>query len=172
MNVLTFCDKQMENNVIHSFIRVFLDHWIGVYDDTKKKSKQKIMTKIKKKRLSRKSSYPWKSVVCVASKHFPHQKNEFNSIPYASFDATGTVHVIPLCLHKSFKCIEGVISTWKMTLLWIIRTSDSEHTRMITLFWVTSWFYKTIYGATPSGQGRQSYHPLFILSIMMRPTSI
>lgn len=52
MNVLTFCDKQMENNVIHSFIRVFLDHWIGVYDDTKKKSKQKIMTKIKKKTLS------------------------------------------------------------------------------------------------------------------------
>lgn len=39
----------MENNVIHSFIRVFLDHWIGVYDDIKKKSKQKIMTKIIKK---------------------------------------------------------------------------------------------------------------------------
>lgn len=69
-------------------------------------------------------------------------KNEFNSIPYASFDATGTVHVIPLCLHKSFKCIEGVISTWKMALLWIIRTSDSRYTRMITSFWVTSWFIK------------------------------
>lgn len=67
--------------------------------------------------------------------------------------------------------IEGVISTWKMALLWIIRTSDSKYTRMITSFWVTSWFYKTIYGATPSGQGRQSYHPLFILSIMMRQTS-
>lgn len=98
-------------------------------------------------------------------------KNEFNSIPYASCDATGTVHVIPLCLHKSFRCIEGIISTWKMALLWIIRTSDSTYTRMITSFWVTTWFYQTIYGATPSDQGRQSYHPLFILSIMMRPTS-
>lgn len=39
MNVITLCDKQMENNVIHSFIRVFLDHWIGVYDDTQKKIK-------------------------------------------------------------------------------------------------------------------------------------
>lgn len=131
----------MENNVIH----LFSSWW------NQKKNN---------------SWNPWKSVVCVASKQLPHQK--MNSIP---FDATGTVHVIPLCLHKSFKCIEGVISTWKMTLLWIIRTSDSEHTRMITLFWVTSWFYKTIYGATPSGQGRQSYHPLLILSIMMRPTS-
>lgn len=45
--------------------------------------------------------------------------------------------------------IEGVISTWKMALLWIIRTSDSKYARMITSFWVTSWFYKTIYGATP-----------------------
>lgn len=67
--------------------------------------------------------------------------------------------------------IEGVISTWKMALLWIIRTSDSKYTRMITSFWVTSWFYKTIYGATPSGHDRQSYHPLFIFSTMMRPMS-
>lgn len=78
-------------------------------------------------------------------------------------------HYVYIC--KSLKCIEGVISTWKMALLWIIRTSDSKYTRMITSFWVTSWFYKTIYGATPSGQGRQSYHPLFIFSTMMRPTS-
>lgn len=78
-------------------------------------------------------------------------------------------HYVYIC--KSLKCIEGVISTWKMALLWIIRTSDSKYTRMITSFWVTSWFYKTIYGATPSGHDRQSYHPLFIFSTMMRPTS-
>lgn len=78
-------------------------------------------------------------------------------------------HYVYIC--KSLKCIEGIISTWKLALLSIIRTSDSKYTRMITSFWVTSWFYKTIYGATPSGQGRQSYHPLFIVSTMMRPTS-
>lgn len=78
-------------------------------------------------------------------------------------------HYVYIC--KSLKCIEGVISTWKMALLWIIRTSDSKYTRMITSFWLTSLFYKTIYGATPSGHDRQSYHPLFVLSTMMRPTS-
>lgn len=85
-----FCDKQMENNVIHLFIRVFLDHWIGVYDE-KKKSKQKIMTKIRKK-LSQKSSYPWKIVVCVASKQLPHQ--QMNSIPFP----------MPLWCHRNCAC--------------------------------------------------------------------
>lgn len=99
-----------------------------------------------KKKFSQKSSYPWKSLVCVASKQLPHQN--MNSVPFP----------MPLwcqrncaCYSKSFRCIEGIISTWEMALFWIIRTSDSKYTRMITLFWVTSWFYKTIYGATPSG---------------------
>lgn len=121
-----------------------------VHDETKKKQLMKPMKKC--------------CLCCLQTTSSP--KNEFHSL--CLFDATGTVHVIPLCLHKSFKCIEGIISTWEMALLWIIRTSDSTYTCMITSFWVTSWFYQTIYGATPPGQGRQSYHPLFIVSTMMR----
>lgn len=47
---------------------------------SKKKSKQKIMTKIKKKKNSLGNLATHESVVCVASKHFPHQK--MNSIPF------------------------------------------------------------------------------------------
>lgn len=91
-----------------------------------KKSKQKIMTKIKKK-LSRKSSYPWKRVVCVASKHFPHQK--MNSIPFPM----PLLMPQELCMLFHYAYISlSIISTWKMALLWIIKTSDSKYTRMIT----------------------------------------
>lgn len=53
----------------------------------------------------------------------------------------------------TFKCIQGVTSTWKMALLWIIRTS----VRLNFLEWPAG-FFKMIHKAIPSTQGRQSYH--------------
>lgn len=100
-------------------------------------------------------------------------KMEIRSISYASFEATGTVHVIPLSLHywgpssvyrRGYIYLENGI-TLNYQNQWLEICSYDY------LVLVTSWFYKTIYGATPSGHDRQSYHPLFIFSTMMRPTS-
>lgn len=57
------------------------------------------MTKIKKISLGNLATGTHEKVLFVLPPNNFLTKNEFNSIPYASFDATGTVHVIPLCLH-------------------------------------------------------------------------
>lgn len=62
-----------------------------------KKLKQKIMTEITKNSLGNLATHG-KVLFLLPPNNFLTKKNEFSSISYASFEATGIVHVIPLSL--------------------------------------------------------------------------